>query len=304
VHRRQLADYSLLAVVWGCSFLILVQAVEAFGWVGAVTFRALIAAALLWGIARLSGRRLDFAIGWRPLLVVGATTVAGQLIGLSFAAPRIGSAMSAIFVATIPLFSMVIGQWWGTEHIGPSGRVGLVVGLAGMVLLVGFPAVPVTTSFVIGCIASLLSCISSAFGSNYARLRLRDVGAWEQTIGSFAFGGLLTLPLLVFVPVPRMPSALDVLYLLLLAAVVSSLCYVVYFRLVSEVGATRAISVEFVVTVIAVIAGSVVLDEQLSWVQLIGGTIIILGCAMVLGLLPRTRQVSTARPPEPQPSRR
>ena len=287
MHRRQLADYSLLAVVWGCSFLILVQVVDAFGWVGAVTFRALIAAGLLWGAARLTGRRLAFTAGWWPLLVVGATTVAGQLIGLSFAAPRIGSAMSAIFVATIPLFSMLIGQLWGTEHIGGAGRVGLVLGIAGMVLLVGFPAVPVTASFVVGCIASLLSCVSSAFGSNYARLHLRGVGAWEQTIGSFAFGGALTLPLLVFVPVPGTPSALDVLYLLLLAAVVSSLCYVVYFRLVSEVGATRAISVEFVVTVIAVIAGAVVLDERLSWVQLIGGAVIILGCSLVLGLLPR-----------------
>lgn len=53
----------------------------------------------------------------KPLLVVGDTTVAGQLIGLSYATPRIGTAMSAILVATIPLFSMIIGRLWGVTPL-------------------------------------------------------------------------------------------------------------------------------------------------------------------------------------------
>ncbi len=88
----------------GLSFLVVLRVVEAFGWVGAVAFRSFIAAGTLFAIAKLSGRKLDFHAGWKPFAVVGATTVAGQLIGLSYGTPLIGTAMAAICVASIPLF--------------------------------------------------------------------------------------------------------------------------------------------------------------------------------------------------------
>ena len=267
----------------------MLRVVEAFGWVGAVAFRALIASAVLVVIAQVSRRTLHFG-RWLPLAVVGATTVAGQLIGLSYAVPRIGTAMSAIFVGTIPLFSMLIGQAWGLEHITRLGRAGLFLGFGGIVLLVGFPAVPVTAAFVVGCICSVASAISAAFGSNYAHRYLREIGSWEQTIGAFFFAGLMTLPLMLAVPVPTTPRPVDYLYLVGLAAMCSALAYVLYFRLVSEVGATLAISVEFAVTVIAVAVGALLLDESLSVMQIVGAGVIIVGCSLVLGLVPGRRR--------------
>ena len=214
MRTRDLTDYGILSVVWGLSFLVLLRVVQAFGWVGAVTFRALLAGGLLYVIATVTRRKLDFGVGWRPLTVVGATTVAGQLVGMSFATPRIGTAMAAIIVGTIPLFSMIIGQVWGLERITVRGWVGLGLGFAGIVLLVGFPAVPVTASFVVGCVGSLLAAVAAAYGSNYARHRLRGVGSWEVTTGAFLAGGLMTLPLLFVVPVPAPPRPVDIGYLL------------------------------------------------------------------------------------------
>ncbi|MFN8158582.1 MAG: DMT family transporter [Candidatus Nanopelagicales bacterium] len=292
MHRRQVVDYLLLAVIWGVSFLLVLKVVQAFGWAGGVSFRALVAAGLLLLLARLTRRELRFG-SWRPLAVVGATTVAGNLIGLNVATPRIGTAMAAIFIATIPLFSMLIGLVWRIEHIDRLGRIGVALGFVGVVLLVGFPAVPVTAQFVVGCVASVLGAISAAFGSNYARKHLQQVGSWEQTIGAFLVGGLLVLPLLVVVPVPRTPVLSDLGYLVLLAAFCSALAYVLYFRLVAEVGATIAVSVEFLVTVIAVVIGAVVLGERLSLVQVLGGVVIIVGCSMVLGVLPVRRSRET-----------
>jgi drug/metabolite transporter (DMT)-like permease len=77
-----------------------------------------------------------------------------------------------------------------------------------------------------------------------------------------------------------------------LAGMCSALAYVLYFRLVAEVGATIAISVEFVVTAIAVGVGALLLREPLSLVQLLGAAVIITGCSMVLGLLPRRTPTS------------
>lgn len=297
MRLRDVVIYVFLAVVWGLSFLVLMKAVDAFGWIGAVTLRALLASATLLGVARFIGRRLDFSLGWKPLFVVGATTVAGQLIGLSYAAPLIGTAMSAILVATIPLFSMVIGALWGLEKISPTRLAGLALGLVGIALLVGFPAVPVTPAFLAGCLSALFGSFSAAFGSNYASRWLGRAGSWEVTIGAFFFGGLMTLPLLIAVPVPAMPQAIDLVYLLILACIMSALTYVLYFGLVASLGATRAISVEFAVTAVAVAIGALALGEPLSTVQIAGAVVIVMGCAIVLGLFPvRSRVKNRAEP--------
>lgn len=282
--------YLFLAVAWGFSFLLILKVVHAYGWVGAVSFRALVAGATLLITALVTRRRLDFSAGWQPFAVVGATTVAVQLLGLSLATPRIGTAMAAILVATIPLFSMVIAQLWGIERLTPRTLAGLLLGFAGVVLLVGFPAVAITPSFLFGCASSIASSIAAAFGSNYANRHLRGTGSWEITTGSFLAGGLLTLPLLLVAPVPAMPAPVDYFYLVVLGCVMSALTYVTYFRLVATIGATKAISVEFAVTLVAVIIGATFLGERLSALQLLGGAVVVCGCLLVLGLVPGRRR--------------
>jgi drug/metabolite transporter (DMT)-like permease len=294
VRPRDLTSYVTLSVVWGVSFAVLQRVVHAFGWAGAVSFRALIAGTILLIIAAITRRKLDFSVGLWPFAVVGATTVAAQLIGMSFALPRIGSAMAAIFVATIPLFSMLIGQLWRIEKITAPGRIGLLLGASGIVLLVGFPAAPITGTFLLGCAAALTGSVAAAFGSNYARKYLEGVSSWDVTIGSFLCGGLMTLPLLLVMPVPRPPSLADFGYLVFLAAVMSSLAYVLYFRLVADLGPTRALSVEFFVTTVAVLVGTIGEHEHLSPMQFAGAVVIITGCTLVLGLTPRRRATSRA----------
>ncbi len=291
MRPRDLAVYLFLATAWGLSFLLLLKVVQAFGWVGAVTFRCFIAALILLFLARLTRRRLTFPQSCKPLAIVGATTVAGQLIGLSYATPLIGTAMAAIFVASIPLFSMVISRIWGLESITPTRVLGLALGTIGLVMLVGFPAVPVTPDFLFGCAAMLFSTFSAAFGSNYASRFLSETGPWEVTIGAFLAGGVIALPLIAVVPVPAPPEAIDYLYLVALAGLMSALTYVLYFGLVTSIGATRAISVEFAVTVVAVLVGALVLDEPLTLIQIAGGVVIVAGCALVLGLMPAKSKI-------------
>lgn len=281
---RHIAGYAFLAIAWGLSFLVLLKVVTAFGWVGAVTFRCFVAAATLYLAARLLRQRLVFGAPIRHFAMIGLTTVALQLIGLSYATPLIGTAMAAILVATIPLFSMLIGQVWGLERLSMTGIAGLVLGFLGLILLVGFPAEPITPQFVIGCLASLGSAFAAAFGSNYASRYLGGVRSSEVTMAAFFFGGIIALPLLAIVPVPTTPTALDFLYLVIAGAGMSALTYVIYFWLVAEIGATRAISVEFAVTLVAVLIGAFWLGEALSLIQLAGGAVIIIGCALVLDL--------------------
>ncbi|QLP96580.1 MAG: DMT family transporter [Rhodoblastus sp.] len=282
---RQLSGYLFLALAWGLSFLVLLRVVAAFGEVGGVTFRCFVAAGTLLALARATGRRLDFRHGPAPYLMLGATTVAGQLLGLNYATPRIGTAMAAIIVATIPLFSMLIARAVGLERLTPARLAGLALGVAGVALLVGFPAQAITPQFLLGCAACAGACLCAASGSVYAGMRMKGVGPFETTIGAFLAGGLICAPFLLVAPVPTTPAPLDYLFLFILGAGMSAATYVVYFRLVAEIGPTRAISVEFAVTAVAVSVGALWLGESLTPAQVAGAGAIVAGCALVLGLV-------------------
>lgn len=281
---RQLAIYLHLAVTWGFSFMILLHVVDAFGWAGAVTLRSLLAGLLLLVAAKALSLKLVYEGAWKDFAIVAATTVAGQLVFMSIGIPRIGTAMSSIFVAAIPLFSMLISQVWGIENINGRGVSGIALGVLGILMLVGFPAVPLTVDFLFGCFCSLLAAFFAAYGSNHVSRHLKEVGAWEVTIATSIIGGLITLPIMLIVPIPRATTLVDIGWLFALAAIVSALNYTLYFKLVAEIGATKTISVEFLVTVVAVIIGTVLLGEKLSIIQFAGAVTIIAGCALVLDL--------------------
>jgi drug/metabolite transporter (DMT)-like permease len=278
------SEFVTVAILWGASLLLVLRVVDAFDWAGTVSVRALIASFSLYLLAKLSKRRLDFSIGAVPFMISGATTVALQLIGLSFAVTRIGTAMTAILVGAIPLYSAVIGRLLHIEELTRIGYFGLALGFLGIVLLVGFPQGSTSKEYLVGILVAIIGCISAAFGSNYSKMKMTSVGAWEQVIGAFFFGGLLTAPLLIFVPFQRTPTGLDWFNVIALAVVCSSLCYVIYFKLVAEIGATRAISVEFLVTVVAVLIGALYLHESISLIQVLGGTLVIVGCILILAL--------------------
>lgn len=291
--QRHLATYAVLAIVWGLSFIVLVRVVAAFGWAGTVSFRALAAGIALWIVALAMRRKLDFGCGWTKLAISGFLTVAMQLAGIAFAAPRIGTAMSAIIVSAIPLFSMVVGRIAGLERLSERSIIGLTIGFAGIVLLVGFPDTPLTPDFLLGCAVSIIGSLGAACGSLYVSSRLRHTDPWVVTIGSFISGGIITLPLLLLVPVPALPGPSDVFWLLVLGLVTSALMYVLFFGLLASIGPTRAISVEFAVTVVAVAAGTTILGERLSMVQMAGAAVIIAGCALVLGIWPGAKRQAT-----------
>jgi drug/metabolite transporter (DMT)-like permease len=278
------SEFSILAILWGGSFLLVLRVVDAFDWAGAVSVRALIASLSLYLLAKISNRTLDFSVGAVPFLISGTTTVAIQLIGLSFAVPRIGTAMTAILVGSIPLYSALIGRLLHIEKLTRIGYFGLALGFLGIVLLVGFPKGSTSKEYLLGILVAIIGCISAAFGSNYTKMKMTSVGAWEQVIGAFFFGGILTAPLLIFVPFQRTPTGLDWFNITALAVMCSSLCYAIYFKLVAEIGATRAISVEFLVTVVAVLIGALYLHESISLIQVLGGTLVIVGCILILAL--------------------
>jgi len=265
--------FSILSLLWGISFLLLLRVVEAFDWAAAISVRSFIASGSVVLIALIIRRKLDFSIGIKHFAILGFTSVSLQLIGLS------------ILVGAIPLFSSVIGRLMKIESIDGFGFAGLVLGFIGIIFLVGFPSGQLGDQFFLGFFVCVIGCISAAFGSNYSKLKMSAAGNWEQVIGAFFFGGLFTSPILLFVPIKAGLAPMDWLYMVSLAVFCSAFCYVIYFSLVAKIGPTKSISVEFLVTVVAVLIGAFYLNEAISLIQLFGAVLVILGSILILDLL-------------------
>jgi len=277
--------YFWVFMMWGASFYWLALAIPEFGWAGTVAFRSFVASGLLFAIAKATRRSLDFQSEWKHYAVLGFTSVGLNLGGMNFALTRLGSSLTAILVTTIPLYSLLIEWIWHKKRPTTLMLIGLITGFIGVVILIGFTPQKIDGHFLMGVLGSAIASSGFAFGGSYAKVNTPHVAPWEQTIGTFLFGGLFTLPLILIVPLVQVPpSAKAIGALITVAATASSLAYIMYFKLVDEIGATKALTTEFLVPVVAVILGALFLNERITSVQLIGAAVVFIGCGLVLGL--------------------
>jgi drug/metabolite transporter (DMT)-like permease len=270
--------------MWGASFLWLNMSIPDYGWAATVSFRSFIAAGALVVIAFFMRRRLNFQNEWKNLAVLGLFAVGFNLGGMNFALTRLDTSIVAILTATIPLYSLIIEWVWHRKRPAPSMIAGLIIGFAGVVMLIGFTPQKLDAHFLIGFLGSTIASSGFAMGGTWAKAKLPHMGNYEQTIGTFLFGGLWTLPIIAVVPMEVVPPSLKAtLALITVAVTASSFAYILYYKLVDTIGATKALTTEFFVPVWAIIIGFVVLHERITLTQLIAAAVILAGCMLVMG---------------------
>ena len=104
--------------------------------------------------------------------------------------------------------------------------------------------------------------------------------------GSMWAAALLLAPVAALSPVPAMPATPVLLAVLALAILCSGVAYLLYFRLVADLGAASALTVTFLIPVFGVLWGHLVLGEPLGWSTLVGALVVIVGTALVTGFQP------------------
>jgi len=282
----------LLGVLWGGGFLFIQIAVPAFGPVALVDGRGLIAGMilLLWVIAR---RELPpFWRRWREYLVLGALNVALPFTLIAWAALTISASLSAILMATVPLFTAPIAAVQLNERVSGRQAAGLIVGFIGVGILVGLRPLPFTPAFAAAVGALLGAAAFYALGGVYTARRFTGASPVESTIGQQFAAFALLLPFALVMPPRAVPPLSAVAALLILAVFSSVLAYLLFFRLISSVGATKTATVSYLIPLFGTLWGVVVARERVGWETLAGMLVILLGVVLATGRrfsLPRRR---------------
>ncbi|WP_458118540.1 DMT family transporter [Paenibacillus sp. Z6-24] len=274
----------LLAALWGASFLFMRVAVPELGPIVLIDLRVLIAAAGLLLYTLVLRTRPHIWHKWRQYLMLGACNAAIPFCFIAAAEMSMNASLAAILNSMTPLFTAVISYIWVKEAFTWKKSMGLLLGMIGVIVLVGWNAQAGGTSLVGPVLMSLAAAAFYGIGGIYSARAFQGEQPLDLAIGQQLAAGLLLLPIaLFFLPahLPGMPAISSVLMLALLS---TAFAYLLYFRLIINVGAVKTVSVTFLVPVFGVVWGWLFLDEPLSTGTVLGLMIILLGVGLVTGI--------------------
>jgi len=288
LRSTDVAELFGLAALWGASFLLMRMGAAEFGPVALAAIRVTGAALLLVPLLACRGHLRALRQHWRPILVVGLTNTALPFLCFSYAALSITAGMSSIFNAASPLFGALIARLWLGDRLTPARIAGLAIGFGGVLGMSWTNGSFRTGGSGWAILACLVATLSYGFSPNYTKRRLQGAAPLAIAAGSQVAATLmLIVPAILWWPAQN-PTAADWLSAAVLAFVCTGFAYILYFRLIANVGPSNAIAVTFLIPAFAVVWGWMFLGERVTLAMIVGCAVILLGTALATGLLKPT----------------
>jgi len=279
-----LALLFLLAAVWGAAFLFIRVASPALGPFMLVTARVLLAAGALLLYAAATRRVPDLRARWKGYVLLGAVNAAAPFTLISVAELRLTASLAAILNATTPLFAALVAALWLRERITAKRALGLALGLVGVAILVGWSPLRIDGPVLLAIAASLGGAAAYAVGGVYVSRRFKGTPPLALAIGQQLGAGALLLPLAV-THIPAVPPSMGVVLAFLgLSLLATAVAYLIYFRLIANVGPTKTLTVTILVPVFGLLWGALFLHEPVGLGTLAGLVVVLTSVALVTGL--------------------
>ncbi|MEM1242687.1 MAG: DMT family transporter [Cyanobacteria bacterium P01_H01_bin.26] len=279
------AELLLLAALWGGSFLFMRIAAPVLGPVWLIELRVLLAGLVLLPVLLKLGLMAELRRNLVTLLIVGCLNSAIPFLLLAFASVSLPAGFTSILNGTAPLFGTVVAAVWLHEKLTPARMVGFVLGFMGVVILVGWKAIAAIPGFLIAVVAGLSAALTYAIAAPYIKQNLGGVPSLVVTTGSQLGAALVITPALPFTIPQRAPSAGVAISVLALAVLSTAFAYILYFRLIQNVGSTKALTVTYLIPIFAMVWGAIVLQEAITPSMLLGCGLVLLGTAIANDLL-------------------
>ena len=278
------ADYGrlvALAAIWGAAFIFMRVAAPVLGPLWTPELRVLLGGLALLGWLRLTGFDPGLRTYWRAYLAVGSIGIAAPFAMYSFAAMHAPASLLAIINSTSPIFGLAWGVLFRDERVTARKAAGLALGIAGVVLIARPAGLAESPLFGWAVAAALGACC--LYGVVGVLVKRFSGGAPPRAmaVGNQLAAAVVLVPFLPFAPPLAAPTALVIANVLALALLASGVAFVLYFRLIADVGATRALTVTYLIPLFGIFWGWLFLGEALPAAALAGGVLILSGTVLV-----------------------
>ncbi|HET9564115.1 MAG TPA: DMT family transporter [Mycobacterium sp.] len=267
-----------MSIIWGIPYLLIKIAIEGVSVPVLVFVRTAVGAAVLLPLALSSGIPTIVRKHWKPLLGFAFFEIIAAWFLLSDAERHLTSSMTGLLIAASPIIAAILDRFTGGEQrLGFRRILGLAVGLGGVAVLAG-PHLAGGSAWPIVEVLLVATCY--AIAPLIAARHLADVPALPMTAACLGFAALVyAAPAAVTWPA-EMPSTRVLLALAGLAVICTALAFLVFFALIREVGAARALVFTYVNPAVALLAGVIVLSEPLTGWNVAALILILAGCIL------------------------
>jgi len=266
-----------LAAIWGAAFIFIRVVAPALGPAWIAEGRLVIGGVALLAWFRLSGFHVSWARHWRFHAAVGIVGSAVPFTLFGYAGMHLPAATMAILNTITPMFALLMGAALREERITLPKVAGLIVGSAGVWLLMGGGAAA-TLPATAACLCASLAYAATAL---IARRYGRDVPPRETAVGAQLWGALVLIPLLPVMPPPGPLNVAVLANLIALGLLASGIAYLLYFRLIADIGATRTQTVSLLLPGFGLLWGALFLGEAITLATIAGGALIVAGTVIV-----------------------
>lgn len=288
---RDWLDLVTLGAIWGASYLFMRVAVPQIGPVPVMALRALLSSLSLLPFLLRSPDTAKAALSpkFRELVVLSLINQSIPFCLFGFAALHLPIGISAILNATVPLFGAVVGAIWFGSPLKARVVAGLVLGFAGVTLLILSRTGSVYVagsggghSQALAIAACLTASLCYGISGNYTRKHFSGIHPVLTNAGCQSLAALELCPIAIFFLPAGGPDLKAWLSVVALALLCTSVAYVLYYRLIRNVGATNTMSVTYLIPVFGVLWGALFLREEVSRAMIASGFVILAGVAIAL----------------------
>jgi drug/metabolite transporter (DMT)-like permease len=283
MSRKALLLFLATGLAWGLPYFFIKIAIEDFSSYSIIFIRVLIGAAIMVPLALNSGALKIALKHWKWVLFFAVMEMVIPWWLITEAGRHIDSGLTALLIATVPMFGVVVASLLGDKSIrNPKTLIGMVVGFAGVVALVGIDSFQgIVDPIWVGAV--ILGSIGYAIAPAVISYKIGFVPTTGVISLSMVFVAIAYLiPAITQLPqeITNVPSLESWLALLGLGAICSALAFVLFFALIKEIGAPRATLIVYINTLVALLLGVVFLSEPITPGLLIGLPLVLIGSWM------------------------
>jgi drug/metabolite transporter (DMT)-like permease len=292
---RPLIELPLLAAIWGASFIFMKLGGAEFGPVLFMALRTLIASVFLIPILMLNKQHLNLNGYYLKIFIMAMFSTAIPFILFGWATLTLTAGITSVLNATTPMFGALVAFFWLKDKLSLSAVIGLILGFIGVYFLMYDKLVIAQENVILPTLAVMLASLCYGISANITKKHLTGVKPIALATGSQVSATLVLLPISLFFIPDEMPSSSAITSVLLLGVLCTGIAYIIFFRLITFLGPTKAISVTYLIPVFGLFWGVIFLNEIISSWMMLGCAFVLTGVALTTGAIRLKRKEAMAQ---------
>jgi drug/metabolite transporter (DMT)-like permease len=276
--RRGLVLFTAMAIIWGIPYLFIRVAVAEITPATLVFLRTSVAAVILVPLAIWRVDLRAVFVHWRWIAIFAAIEIAIPWVLLGSAEQHLSSSLTGLLIAATPLIGTVFAlATGGGDRLSRTGVVGLFVGLAGVLAIVGADFAATNP---VALLQVFTTAVCYAIGPAILARRLRGVPSLGIMSMSLAGCALLYAPVAAIQWPAVVPSTNVIISVLVLGTVCTAAAFIVFAALIAEIGPVRSTVITYINPAVAAILGVAVLSETFTPAMGLGLALVITGSVL------------------------